>query len=238
MKRFTLFVSLLLAVVIVVFIGFSRLTDVVASHLSEKLGVSVSIDAIGLRTDEFKIKQIQIANPSGYSLPKAFWASQILVKAFPVHLLKHDLEIEEIDINDVVLGLEFDSATSTKGNWTVIMQNFKDSLRKEESEENPDGRTILLKRLVVTNVSTQLLFHGGGSVQTLPTIGRMEFTNITVHGGVPKDQLIASILGQMLIEIFKEHHLNNMIGDIFLEPIKIPEQAAETIIKPFEKLFP
>lgn len=231
MKRGYLIIFLLLLIVIVGYIGVSRLADFAANHLSQKLQVTVSVDSMGLRTKKIIVHNLQIGNPSGYSLAKAFSAKKINIEVHPTELFSDHVVVEEIVASDVDLGLEFDSKTSGKGNWTVIMSNFKNQLQNEP--EHPKKRSVLIKRIVFTNINTQLLFHGEGNVHQLPTIDRMEFTNISSNDGLPIDQLTESVLGQMLIEIFRQHHLENMLDSIFLSP----ENAAKTLFKPVEKLI-
>lgn len=231
MRWLTLLIFLFLCIGIAFYLGLIRLSDIAADHFSRKLQVAVSIDSLKPGFKEIKIEEIQIGNPRGYSLPKAFAAKEAHLHAPCIEYFKENVVIEEIDINDIYLGIEFDSPTSIKGNWTVLMENFIQSTQSDV-KKNPQ-RTILIKRLVLTNINTQLLFHGKGSAQNLPKIDRMEFTNITHTGGIPMDQLIESILGQMLQSIFINNHLDNMLDSI----MKKPSKAAKKAITPFKKLF-
>lgn len=231
MRWLTLLIFLFLCVGIAFYLGLIRLSDIAADHLSQKLQVAVSIDSLKPGFKKITVEELQIGNPIGYSLPKAFAAKEIQLYTPCIEYFKEHVVIEEVAINNIYLGLEFDSPTSTRGNWTTLMENFTQSTQRDV-KKNPN-RTVLIKRLVLTNINTQVLFHGKGSTQNLPTIDRMEFTNISSTGGIPIDQLMESILGQMLQSIFVNNHLENMLDSI----IKKPGKAAKKALKPLQKLF-
>ncbi|NGX37720.1 MAG: hypothetical protein K1000chlam2_00882 [Chlamydiae bacterium] len=231
MRGFTIFIIIIVALIVLFFLGWSRIPDMLANNLSKKLGVTVSIDSMDLRPSRIDINQIEIGNIKGYSLPKSFSAKQIEIHAPLTTYLTDHIVIEEVDVEDIYLGLEFDSPTSTDGNWTKIMKNYEQSadLNKE------GGKTVLIKKLVFTNIRTELLFKGdGGSIRKLPVIKRIELTNISSEGGFPTDQLMSSILGQMLKEVFTQQNLNNMIKGILFDS---PGKAVDKALKPFEGIF-
>lgn len=232
MRWLTLFIFLILCIGIGFYLGFIRLSDIAAGHLKKTLQVAVSIDSISLGLNNIKVEQIQIGNPPGYALPKAFSAREIDSLAFVTQYFKKEVIIDEVTVNDIYLGLEFDSPISIKGNWTVLMDNLAQSLAQSEEDES-SPRTVLIKRLILTNINTQLFFRGKGASQNLPLIDRIEFTNITSTGGIPIDQLVASILGQMLQSIFVKNHLQNMIDSVK----KHPKKTTKKILKPIQKFF-
>lgn len=228
MKRLIVFISIVLAIVIVSFLAITRVADVVAAHLTQKLGVPVSIDSIEFSPQTIKLTEIQIGNVAHYFLPKAFSAKQVKIDAPLSRYLGKEVIIEEVLINDVYLGLEFDSTKGAKGNWTTILAQFKNNIA--QSIEGKAPPTLLIKKLIVTNISTQLLFHDKEGTQTLPMIDRMEFTDVTSSGGIAIDQLTSSILGQMLRSIFTKEQLQNM-----LDPLLSPaNKATDLLIKPFK----
>ncbi len=230
MRGSSISILILLALLILVFIGLGRLADIAADHFSKHLQVGVSIDALTPHLSRIVVREFEMGNPSGYSLPKAFEAKTITIHAPLTAYIKDDIVIEEIDLDTISLGLEFDSTSGARGNWTVLMENLKSS-----NVDGPSPRTILIKKAVFTNIQAQLLFRkGGGAMRTLPTIDRIELTNISTKGQFPVDQLTASVLGEMVKAVFAEYQLNNMLSEIFIKP---PEKAVETLTKPFEKIF-
>ncbi len=229
MRGFTIFVVVIIAIVVLFFIGLSRVPDMLAGNLSKKFGVPVSIDAMHFRMSEIEVDNIEIGNPKGYTLPKAFSAEEIEISAPLTHFLKEDIVIDEVEVENIYLGLEFDSKTSTKGNWTRIFSNFQ----QRAGLNQKSGKKILIKKLTFRNIRTEVLFRDEGGVQKLPLIREITLTNISTEGGVPTDQLMGSILGQMLKEVFIQQNMGNMLKGI----IQTPGKAVDTFLKPFEGFF-
>ncbi|HKY99565.1 MAG TPA: AsmA family protein [Rhabdochlamydiaceae bacterium] len=226
-------VAAIIAAVVIAFIFWSRVPDILANNLSNKLKVSVTIDDISLSWGEIKISDVEIANPRKSILPKAFACQEINVFAPFTHYLDDNVEIDQIDLNDVYLGLEFDTATSTQGNWTEIMSNLKTTSEKEASKNKGEKRTVLIRRLVLTNINVDVVYRkDGGKVQKLKRIDRMELTNISSEGGLPLDQVMNSVLGQMLKSVFEKENLKNMLQDLLNQ--KGPWQK---YVEPFKGLF-
>lgn len=232
MRFITLLLIIIIAVVVIFFMGKSRLPDMLANNLSKKLQVAVSIDSMDLSFSKIDANQLEIGNPKGFSLPKAFSAKEIEVTAPITEYFRDSIVIEEIDVNEIYLGLEFNTPTSSDGNWTAIMDNFQKSAHLEEA--GPSAKKVLIKKLVFNDIQTDLLFRqNGGKIKKLPQIKQIVLTNISSEGGFPTDQLMSSILGQMLKEVFIQNHLNNMIKGF----VDSPGKAVDTLTKPFKEFF-
>lgn len=233
MRLSSILIILILIIVVALFLGWSRIPDMIANNLSKKFNVSVVIDAINLGPKKIVVKKMQIGNPPSYtSLPKAFSAQEARIEAPLTRYFSKDVVIEEVNINDIYLGLEFDSASSTDGNWTVIMSNYRSSTAEENQEKKE--RSVRIKRLVLNNISIDLVFKkDGGSIKKLPMIDQIVLTDITSEGGIPMDQLMSSVLGQMLKSVFTKENLQNMLKNL----LETPEKTLNKVIKPFKGLF-
>jgi uncharacterized protein involved in outer membrane biogenesis len=242
---------IILAAVIIGFIFWSRVPDMLANNLSKKMKVSVEIDSIGLGWGKIDVKTIQIGNPSGSILAKAFSCSEVDVMAPLTNYLSQHIVIDEIDVNDVYLGLEFDSASGTSGNWTTIMGNLNSSSessaaapaqgKKKKRKEPPapaaesaSSRTVLIHRLVLTNIDVDVVYRkDGGKVKRLPRIPRIELTEISSEGGLPMNQIMNSVLGEMLKQVFLKENLKNMMQDF----IQNPTSPVQKYLGPFKGMF-
>lgn len=229
-----LIVIAIVAAVIVGFIFWSRIPDMVSSNLSQKFRVPVQIDSFGLGWGKIDAKKITISNPQGSILAKAFSVDELDVLAPFTHYLKDRIIINEIDLQNVYLGLEFDSASGTTGNWTRIMGNLEKSMAATSSKKQAAaGRSVLIHRIVLTNIDVDVVYKKeGGKVKRLPRIPRMELTEISSEGGLPTDQILNSVLGQMLKEVFIKQNLKNMIQDFLNTP-----SPAQKYIQPFKGFF-
>src|ERR1700722_10481327 len=229
-----LIVIILLIAVIAGFVFWSRVPDVLANNLSKKMKVPVSIDSVGLRWGKIDVKKIDIGNPPKSILAKAFSCNEIDVYAPFTRYLNHHVIIDEIDLKDLYLGLEFDSASSTKGNWTTIMNNLQSSTAASPKNEKKASRSLLIHRLILTNIDVDVIYKkDGGRVKKLPTIPRIELTEISSEGGEPMDQLMNSVLGEMLKQIFIKENLKNMLQELMNQP----NSPLQQYLSPFKGLF-
>jgi hypothetical protein len=236
-----LIVIIILATIVVGFVFWSRLPDIVAGNISKKLKVPVEIDSFGLSWGKIDAKKIQIGNPPKSILSRAFACNEIDLLCSFTNFLKTNLVIDEIDLHDVYLGLEFDSPTSTNGNWTKIMGNLKQSMNaspspakeKQKTASHPTNRTVLIHRIVLTNIDVDVVYkNDSGRVKKLPRIDRMELTEISSEGGVPMGQILNSVLGEMLKQIFIKENLKNMLQDL----MKVPSPIQQYLL-PFKGFF-
>jgi hypothetical protein len=235
----------ILAAVVIGFIFWSRIPDMIASNLSKKLKVPVEIESFGLGMSKIDVKKVQIGNPPGSILNRSFACDEIDILAPLTRYMNKRIIIDEIDIKNVYLGLEFDSASGTSGNWTKIMNNLhqttgtpsqKQGKRKKSKEAPPaesSGRSVLIHKIVLTNIDVDVVYRKEGSkVKRLPRIPRMELTEISSEGGVPTDQILNSVLGEMLKQVFIKENLKNMMQDLMDVPSPI-----QPYIAPFKGLF-
>lgn len=234
---------LVVAGCIAAFIAWTRLPDYLSGKLSKTLGVAVEIEDIELSLSAIKIDNLEIGNIKGGILPRAFSAETISINTALRQYAKNPITIDKIEINNVYLGLEFDSATSTKGNWTRILGNIqspppKEGRRKRHKptpQEKPptDGKAVFIKTVVINNISTDLVYvKGDGRIKKLPPIKQIVLSNINTEEGFPVDQLTSSVLGQMLTQVFIQQNLKNMLDTILPNVPKLNEW-----IEPFKGLL-
>jgi len=225
-------VLLIIAGFVILTLSWSSFPDIIASKLSEKMKVHVEIEDIHWGWNAIDIQKIEIGNPMGSILPKAFSAEQVLVKAPITNYLKNSIVIDEIDLNDLYVSLEFDSKGSKKGNWTTIMGNMQGGKKTEKStgsKASKPGKTVLIKKLILTNINVALVYRqGGGPVQNLAPIKRLEFDNVSSEEGLPTEQISNIIFQQMLKQIFSIEGLQNMLQD-FLPPSNPIQQGINTL---------
>ncbi len=224
-----LIIVIILAAAIIGSILWSRLPDLLADHLSKEMKVPISIATIRAKWGEIDINKIQVANLPKSLLTHAFSCDQIAVITPYSNYFSQNVIIEEIDLNSVYLGLEFDSATGTNGNWTRIMSN----LQSPSDSPSQSNRSLLIRKLILTNIDVDVVYRkNGNKVHKLPRIPRMELTNISSEGGVPMDQIMKSVLGEMLKQVFIKQNLKNMLQELLQQQTPIKDYLA-----PFQGLF-
>jgi uncharacterized protein involved in outer membrane biogenesis len=208
-----LVVLALAGLLVVVLLFWGKLPGIASDHISKLLKVPVEISRINLSPRAINVHQLEIGNPQGYILPYAFTAHHIAINAPLTHYFRNNLEIDEIDVNDIYLGLEFDSPSSTRGNWTAIVHNAK----RAQDPSTGTQKSVLIRRIVLTNIRTDLVYRTqAGQVRRLPVIKRLELTNISSSGGGDvMDQIMNSALGEMLKQVFIEQNLKDLLDNVF-----------------------
>jgi uncharacterized protein involved in outer membrane biogenesis len=205
-------IIIILALIIIIFLGWSRVPDIVAGKISKKLRVVVEIGDIDVSLKSIEVEKLEIGNPRGYFLPRAFAADHISIQAPLTRYLKDHIEIEEIDVDNIYLGLEFDSPQGAEGNWTTIMANAKAA----QMETKKSAKTLLIRRLILNNIHTNLVYRNQGEkAKRLPVIKRIELNNISSEGGNALDQLMNSALGEMIKQVFIQQNLKDVLDKIF-----------------------
>jgi len=232
---FGLIFFLIILAIIAFFVLWSKVPNMIANNLAKKCKVAVSIQDMSLGPNRIEIDQVEIGNPSGSYLAKAFSCQEIQILSSFFNYFKKDVVIDEIDVDEIYLGLEFNSPSSTTGNWTTIMKNLKNASSSDPSPDKGAKRTVLIKKLVFTNISTDVTYRDrGGKVIHLPVIKQMVLTNISSEGGLPTDQIMQSVLGQMLKSVFLKQNLNDMLQEL-LGPQK---GQLNQFLQPFKNLLP
>lgn len=236
MKKITSLSFIVLASALIILTFITYLVEMRASYflsdmLSKKMGTEVKIGSVSISFGSVTVKEIEVSNPKDAILPTAFKADSITISASLFSLLSDQIRIKEIAIDKILLGLEFNSPSSTDGNWTQLMHGFQ-SGKKETSASK---KSLFIETLQLNHISTRLVYKTDPSnIRSLPEISHITLKNISSEGGVPLEQLANSILGEMLARVFAEENLKNMLKDI----IKEPSDVMNGFMSPFKSIIP
>ncbi len=227
----------LIAMILIIFLGgylaLSFVPGMLATQMSLKLDVPVQMGRMGFTPWSISLNQLHIGNSENGILPEAFSAQSIQSKALLTEYLKDKITLESLTIEDIYLGLEFDSIKGTKGNWTEIMSNLEAQKNENSQKSHSEKKSILIKTLSLKNIKTDVLYRDGNSgVIHLPPIKEIVLHNVSSEGGMLTDQLMSSVLGQMLKSVFVQENLKNMLDQLFQ-----PKQHLDNLLSPFKGLF-
>ncbi|MBX9922479.1 MAG: AsmA family protein [Rhabdochlamydiaceae bacterium] len=223
--------ALCILLVIAAFFVSSHISNFTAKSLSTNLGVPVTIGNMQLWLDHITAENLDIENlPSSY-LKQALKVREIRINANITNYLDKVIKIDTITMDNIYLGLEFDSPTGATGNWTTLMSHSQSS----ETPVNPeDSKSVLIKELVLTNIQIDVVYKSsGGKIKKLPPIPRLVLYDINTDQGLPTEQIMQSVVGKMLQSIFVQENMKNMFDGILDQP----KNAIDTIITPFKGLF-
>jgi len=229
---FGLIVVLCLAAVLV----WNMFPTILSHKLSKRAGVSVTISDIRLSPDKIKVDGIRVGNPSGYSkTPRALSVDDVVVNVPLTRFLDNKIVIDEMTMDDIYIGLEFDSPNSKNGNWTTIMNNMSKSTKDDSDKAKEKGETtsVLIKRLVITDLQIELAYKTGGKPnRKLRPIDRIELTNISSEGGIHTAQIMNIIMQETLRNIFSKEGLQNM-----LDGVLNPQDSGGGVMNTLKGLF-
>lgn len=189
---------------------YSFLPNIVAHKIQKLALVDTSIRSIGLSFNEIDVKKFQMDNLPNSILPVALKIDDILLKNPLSNYLDDQIIIERVNCENFTIGLEFDSKSSSTGNWTKIISNF-DSASELSSKSS---KSITINKLVVKNVIILLVYRDNpNQIKTL-NIDQIELTNLSSSGEFPTAQITKIILRETLKQIFSLKNLGNMMKDL------------------------
>ncbi|MCB1082448.1 MAG: hypothetical protein KDK63_04815 [Chlamydiia bacterium] len=220
MKKILIIIfGIIIILVIAGVIAWNMLPTIVSHKLSKHAGVSVTISDINVSSNQIKVNGIRVGNPKGYDkTPRALSVDDLSVGVPFTRFFDDNIVIDEMKMDDIYIGLEFDSPTSKSGNWTTIMNNMKEASSKDKEEAKKKGKStsVLIKRAVLTDLQIELAYKTGGKAnRKLRKIDRLELTNISSEGGIPTAQIMDIVIQETLRNIFSKEGLQNMIEGIF-----------------------
>lgn len=193
------------------FAGWKMLPGYIASSLSSKTGVGISIGDINFTLSSIEMDEFEVGNPPGSLLSKALSVDKTLLEVPLQRFFDKRVEIPHLYLKDIYLGLEFDSKKSKRGNWTTIMKNLS---RAVDGAGKNSEREVLIKYLVLENLDIELAYRDTGEVKKLSKINRIELTNVSSKGGLPTAQIMNIIMKEALKDIFSRENLQNMLEDV------------------------
>ena len=237
MKKFLRYIiGGVIAFVCIVIAGLFLLSslapDFIATGLSKNLKVPVTIANMSFSLNKITVDHLDVANLPNDRLKKALSVKTICSKCNLFNYLKNTINIEQITLDDIYIGLEFDSSKSAEGNWTVLMSNLESATASAPKESS---KSVIIKELVLTNIQVDVVYKSSnGAVKKLKPIPKIVLHDINSSQGFPSDQIMQSVLGQMLKSVFVDENLKNMFEDLLVNP---PKSAVDAVLQPFKGLF-
>ncbi len=187
---------------------------ILASQLQKRAQVGVSIGSVGLSLDSINIQNFVIDNPTGSVMPQALSIDNCESIVPLANLLKQEIVIPSIALENVFIAIEFESKKSSEGNWTTIVGNLASSSTNEAKEED---KSVLIQKLKLTNLNISLVYKDDRKSIKQFQIPSLEFKNVSSQNGLPIAQITQIIIQQTLKEIFSLKGLQNMLKN-FISP--------------------
>lgn len=212
MRKFSLFLSLaLLCLAVAIGITWTNRENILAHFMSRQLRVPVSIRTLDISKTSAEITRMWIGNFPKSQTSTSFTAETLRLDATLDQIFGNPVTIEQIDINDIFVGIEFYDANGNDNNWGRILH--------ENGQKKRHSREYLIRTLILRNLTVELT-QANGKVKRYPTIKQMEFHNISSASGFPVEEIEKAIFEMMMKDIFKKLQLDQLFKTIL--PLPIP----------------
>lgn len=204
MKRILVgFLTIFILAIVAAFVLWMNRASCVAEYLSRHLHVPVTLQSLTLSKTEANLTQLWIGNPKQSQTSTAFTTEQVSVLSTVDQVLANPLVIDEIDISNIFVGIEYYPDGHT--NWGIILGG--------EKQDTKPGRDYLIRTLVLTNL-TIVVTQANGQRKQYPTLARMEFHNISSDTGFPISEIEKAIFNQMMKDLLKQLNLQDLFKQI------------------------
>jgi hypothetical protein len=193
----------------------------VSDKLTAMMKVNVKLEGLDLGFKQVEADGLSILNPKGFNLPKAMSINSILIQAPWTAFFKNDIEIDQLELSEIYVGVEFLNKSSKQGNWSEIMTNLQAAAPKQPASSS--GKHVHIKKCILTNLQVELAYSTGNPGPKLyPLIKRLEINDIDSRNGLPLQEISQAILNATLKQIFSIENLTNMALDNFTDAAKMP----------------
>jgi hypothetical protein len=176
---------------------------------SQATGTAVRVDSVSLEPVKGKgaIKDLTVANPSGYSAPHIISLGGISVRIAPRTIAADTIVIDDIRITAPLVVYEMNDA----GVANV------DALKKNLGADKPaqpasggrksakdKGKRLRIRHLVIENAKADVRVAGLGDKPRTIALSRIEMTDIGGKNGAPSEEVAKQIVTAILSEVSEE----------------------------------
>jgi len=211
------------AILIASLIAWVNRAHIAAHYLAKQLHVPVTIRSLEITRTEADIARLWIGNPPRSQTSTSFSAETVAILSNVDQIMGDPLIIEEIDIANIFIGLEYYGGKET--NWTHILDDR--SHRKKRKKE----RNYLIRTLILENLTVEVT-KADGSIKRYPTIPRMEFHNISDETGFPIEEIEKAIFNLMMKDLFKKLNIEDLLKQLPFSPGGSPLKYLPDLFNP------
>jgi len=214
MRKCILIIACLLLVLCAAsWLAWASKANILAQFLSRHMHVPVTIQTFDLAKTSAEIDQFLMGNPPRSKTASSFSAQTTAIKADMTQILANPLIIDQIEISNIFVGVEYYKDGST--NWDYILKT---------KAPKKQGRDYLIRTLVLENLTVEVT-SADGKTKRYPTLKRMEFHNISSASGFPIAEIEKAIFKLVMQDIFKQFDLLQKL------PINSPIKYLPNLLK-------
>lgn len=156
-KKFLLFILIIFVIIGsgLLYINYKS-TDYINQYLSKAIKSEVSIESVSLGFKSLEIIGLKVKNPTDAAIENAFQASNITIEFDPSTLFNQTVQIDCIEIENPIIGIEFHNLTGSDNNWKNILTKMDEIQDKVPSDSTEKIATSSKSKEVIIN---ELLIH-------------------------------------------------------------------------------
>jgi hypothetical protein len=221
MKKLLFSLLLLLGIFLIVtpVLCYFFSTTIITSYLEKSLNIPVSVKKIEFSKHAIFVDNLVLGNPPSSYTKEALNIKKIQIFSFWKDFFKPDLVIDDIQLDNTNLSVEFYNSSGTKNNW--------DKITKKNVDPASSQKHYLIKHLVINNLSVTVVYKNG-TIKTFPTIKQIEFFNISDKSGFPIEEIQKAIFQEVLKSIYKRFGFDQLLNSL-MTPEKLLLQPDKLI---------
>lgn len=173
--------------------------------LSKHFHFPVYVEQLEIKKNAIIINTFILQNPPGSEMRQALYIERIEINTTLKDLWRKPLSINNIELGNISLWIEFYNSAGTDNNWKRIIVEDKDPPDPKDLQE-----TYLIKRLALNHLQVYLKKRHGVLVK-FPVIPHLEFHNISNQTGFPLDEIEKALMHVVLKSIFNTFGLGNLL---------------------------
>ncbi|MBS0625922.1 MAG: hypothetical protein JSS32_07725 [Verrucomicrobia bacterium] len=205
-NTFTFLGVIVLGLLLSALVAWGNRTHIVSNFLAKQLHIPVKIRSLKLGMDQSQFIRLWAGNPTQSKTQTSFSADQVEIDLSLKKILTDPLIIDLIEMDNIVVGIEFYNLDGSNNNWSHI-------LTKSKKKQSQKARNFLIKSLVLKNITVQIT-QADGSVKRFEPIERIEFANISNQEGLPLSDIEKLLFRLMMQDVFKRVNLNQLLQTI------------------------
>ncbi len=176
------FWRVVIVIVIFILILWMFKTNIMSSYLSSKMRLPTSIAAISIKPRHTTLYRMWIINPMRSKMRFALSVKKVFLDYRLKNLIKQPTVIDAVELENVVLGVDFSNPSGSKNNWTKIISTMIHKKRKGEYS---------IRKVVIHNLDVKIKDQQGKILTK--HFDNIELKNINSKKGFPTEQLIRAI---------------------------------------------
>lgn len=232
MRKFLLLLLIVILVVVGAGLYYIKIhgEKILEEHLSEALGVPVTIERLHIGWNHIKLSDCRISNPEAGHIDYAFIAPEIRIDLNFLSLFTHEIEVSNIFFKNPTIGIELYNLSGTDNNWNRLIGHIP-----HQEEKTANEKTIYIEHLLIEPLNIQLYNKPTSNKPVfLDPIPKIDLHNIgSRNDALPLNDALNIIAQAIITAVSNKVGLTNLLYGVF----QFPGNSVEKILSPVDKVI-